>query len=937
MQFFVHQQHFQYQLNPATQDWMLRSTRESTMRLIALCMFVLLPSLAWGNARFVFVNEFGRDGNGISRLDNPWRMSTDPATGDIAVADSSKNRIAIFDRNGSFKSSFGIAGHLPGQLSAPAAAVFLPERGGLLVADTGNNRIQLFERSGRFVRTFGPDGGFAKPTGLAITSSGQVFVADSGNNQVQVFSADGSRLMVLGGKGNALGQFETPYDVALHPDGRQFAVADYGNHRIQLFDMDGKLLSTIGAFGKGRQQFWGAAGVAYTRDGTLLVADASNRRIQWFNLENGSSGEFGGIGDTPGKFAQPHAITTDWHDDAIYVSDFYLNRIQEFRDTSAASPSLARYVQPAVAAPAIIGSIALGLIFFRRGRREASSKPLPSLIAIVRRTWRARPSVPGEWLFLATSLIATLFLNGTFWDAATASPTGSPAITGIWRIPLALLLVAAQFVPFALLVPRILIKPLMLLYIGLSVVIGFYMRRYHVYMDVTMMQNVLATNGAEAGQQINRAMIVQLTLWLVACAAILSFFKARNDSMVEALRRRARHLGIVVLLAAASALVMGGRLKTLIEEQPEILHLLNPTSALVNLPLAYSSGALPTNEELVPIGTDARAFRVHERPRLFVLVIGETTRAASWGLSGYSRNTTPSLEQRKATNFSDVTSCGSNTLVSVPCIFSPGGRRQYDVERIQRSENLLHVLARAGFKTSWIENSDTCVGVCRGIPTLTLSPSTIDGCGEHACMDEKLIDALWQLLEEQPLTGTNRSDQVVVLHMAGNHGPGYHGKYPREFALFQPECLSNDIRGCDDRSTLNSYENSILYTDHVLGKLMDSLQAHPEYASAMLFTSDHGESLGENGIYMHGTPYPIAPKEQLKVPMVFWASPEFAEDRGLDLQCIRDQAQRPTTHDSVFHTTLNLLAVDTRIYDPYPDWSANCMSGNLPGTSAVQR
>lgn len=909
------------------------------MRLTALFMLILLPSLAWGSARFTLVNEFGRDGTGTSRLDNPWRMSTDPATGDIAVADSSKNRIAIFGRDGSFKSSFGVAGNLPGQLNAPSAVVFLPEGGGMLVADTGNNRIQLFERTGRFLQTFGTGARFAKPTGLAVAPSGQVFVADSGNNQIQVLSAEGVHLMTFGSKGSAPGQFETPYDIAVHPGGSQIAVADYGNHRVQLFDTRGKLLSTIGAFGKARKQFWGAAGVAYTRDGTLLVADASNRRIQWFDLEDNSSGEFGGGGDTPGKFVQPHAIASNWQSNTVYVSDFYLNRIQEFRDTKAASPpGLAWYVQPAVAAPAIIGSLALiGLILFRSGRGETSPRPWPSPITIATRAWRTRPTLPGEWPLLATSLVVTLFLNGTFWDAATASPTNSPAITGIWRIPLALMLLTVQFTPLVLLVPRILIKPVVLLYVGLSVVIGFYMRRYHVYMDVTMMQNVLATNGAEAGQQITKAMIVQLTLWLVACGAILSFFKTRNDSMAGALRRRASYLGIGVLLAAASALVMNGRLKALVEDQPEILHLLNPTSALMNLPLAYSSGALPTNEELAPIGTDARATRVHGRPRLFLLVIGETTRAASWGLSGYTRNTTPSLEKRKVTNFSDVSSCGSNTLVSVPCIFSPWGRRHYDVEKIQRSENLLHVLARAGFSTNWIENSGTCVGVCRGVHTLTLPTATIDGCTGNACPDEKLIDALWKTMEGQVEPAGGPRDHVVVLHMAGSHGPDYHNKYPREFALFQPECLSNDIRGCDDQSTLNSYENSILYTDHVLGQLMDSLQAHTEYASAMLFTSDHGESLGENGIYMHGTPYPIAPREQVKVPMVFWASPEFAEDRGLDLQCIRDQAQRPTTHDSVFHTTLNLLAVDTRVYDPDSDWSASCMTRKSPSTSAVQR
>lgn len=259
-------------------------------------------------------------------------------------------------------------------------------------------------------------------------------------------------------------------------------------------------------------------------------------------------------------------------------------------------------------------------------------------------------------------------------------------------------------------------------------------------------------------------------------------------------------------------------------------------------------------------------------------------------------------------------------------MFSPWGRRNYDAERIQRSESLLNVLMRAGCEVNWIENSGTCIGVCRGIPYKTLANDVPGGCHGDGCLDDKLVDALREMLEKRSSNAstTPDRDRVVALHMAGSHGPSYHNRYPREFAHFQPECLSDDVRGCDDRSITNSYDNSVLYTDHVLARVIDILRAHTEYASALLFTSDHGESLGENGIYMHGTPYPIAPRVQLHVPMVFWPSPEFIRERNIDMQCIIDQAKHPTTHDSLFHSTLNLLQVTTSLYDSSVDWSANC-------------
>lgn len=891
-------------------------------RLAMFLVLMLITSIAWATPRFSVANEFGRDGSGASRLDNPWRMAVDPENGDIAVADAAKHRIVIYGRDGGFKTSFGIAGSQPGQLQAPCAVAFLAD-GLILVSDTGNNRLQIFDRSGRFIRAFGgpghAEGQFTKPTGVAIAPTGEVFVADSGNNRIQVFSLAGAHLRNFGTQGKETGQFELPYDVAIHPDGNEIAVADYGNHRVQVFDTRGRFLRQLGGFGTGPEKFWGAAGIAYTRDGTLLVADAANRRVQWFDRRLGEHGEFGGPGDSPGRFVQAHAVTADWRDGTIYVSDFYLNRVQAFRDAHVQPSQPRQYKRLLPAAGAGIAVLLAGIWLLRR--RHVRHLPLDGEARMFQRARLRprRPAVPAEWILLATSIVIALLLNRTFWNTIAISSTGEPLLSGIWLIPAALLLTAAQLALLVLLTPRILVKPVVLLLVLLAAAIDFYMRRYHIYLDVTMMQNVLGTDRMEAKQQITRSALSHVAVWGAGTVLALSWLRVRNDGLRTNLVRRFRYLAFALVAIALCLSATHGRLQKVFDDKPEAFLLLNPASALVNLPRAYFSGALPTGDAPAPIGLDAKRYGKAGLPRLFVLVIGESTRGASWGLNGHARDTTPELRRIGVVNFPDVTSCGSNTLTSVPCMLSPWGRRQYDATRIQRSEGLLHILMRAGYQVDWIENSGTCLGVCRGVPSRTVQDH-VRPCQADGCLDGLLIDALKTAVAED---GTRR-DRVIVLHMAGSHGPSYHSRYPREFARFQPECLSDDVRGCDSRATLNSYENSVLYTDHVLSRLIGVLQGRSDYATALLYTSDHGESLGENGIYMHGTPYPIAPREQLHVPMVFWASPDFMRERGIESRCMPAQARRPTTHDSVFHSTLNLLRISTSLYDRSVDWFANC-------------
>ena len=109
------------------------------------------------------------------------------------------------------------------------------------------------------------------------------------------------------------------------------------------------------------------------------------------------------------------------------------------------------------------------------------------------------------------------------------------------------------------------------------------------------------------------------------------------------------------------------------------------------------------------------------------------------------------------------------------------------------------------------------------------------------------------------------------------------------------------------------------------------LRQQDGYDTALIYVSDHGESLGEKGLFLHGMPHAIAPEEQTRVPMVMWFSPGFVSDAGLDLACLRREAAQPASHDNLFPSILGLLQVDTREYQPGLDLFSKCRNHPAPG------
>ncbi len=533
-----------------------------------------------------------------------------------------------------------------------------------------------------------------------------------------------------------------------------------------------------------------------------------------------------------------------------------------------------------------------------------------------------------EQLLLVASIFWVLTANRPFLAAIVGERSLTAAATWGLLLATAVLLVAIHFALLALLATRLTVKPLLALMIVATVIASHFMSAYGVLLDPTMLRNVLRTDFLEARELLSPALAVELALY--ALLPLLLLWRTRI-----AVRPPLRACGVRLLALLLAAVAMAGSLavvykplSSLMRNQKELRYLITPANYLWSLASVAASDARGVARPRAPIGLDAVAGPGVEkggRPRFVVVVVGETARAANWGLNGYMRQTTPELARLDVINFRQVTSCGTNTDVSLPCMFAPVGRRSYDTERINGSESLLHVLARAGVGVQWRDNQSGCKGVCDGLPSESVATINPPGfCDGGRCLDGGLLQGLDERLRRA------RGSNLIVLHQLGNHGPSYFRRHPPAFARFQPECTNDDLSQCSPEQIVNAYDNALLYTDHVLASLITILQARAgEVDSALIYVSDHGESLGEGGLYLHGVPYAIAPTVQKEVPMLMWFSDGFRRSAAIDASCLQRRAAAPASHDHLFHTLLTLFDVRTSLYEADWDLLRGCRGREL--------
>ncbi|MBS0391656.1 MAG: phosphoethanolamine--lipid A transferase [Proteobacteria bacterium] len=551
--------------------------------------------------------------------------------------------------------------------------------------------------------------------------------------------------------------------------------------------------------------------------------------------------------------------------------------------------------------------------------------------------WFAAP-LSAQQVVLRLSIYLVLVANWPLW-LQLARIGGAPGM--YWRsaAALAVLTVCGMVAIFAFFAWTRGMRLLWWLVVLVAALAQYYMLTYSVVMDPGMAANVLQTDAREVADLLSLRMLVAV----LAVVALPSWWLLRvRIPAMQPLRQIWRNLVLLALalgVAAGTVAAASRDLAPLMRNHPQLRYLMNPLASLYSTtwsvvhPLFARSGTLVPMTQGAALGA---SYASAAKPLLFVLVVGETARADHFSINGYGRDTTPELAKRSVMSWRQVRSCGTSTLASLPCMFSPLGKSGFE-SRDNEYENLLDVVQAAGLAVLWLDNQSGCKDVCDRVP----HAAAADGLSEQArkslceggeCRDEAMLHDLDARLAAMPAAERERG-VLLVMHQMGSHGPAYYKRSSGAAKRFMPECRTEVLANCAQGELVNAYDNSIAATDIFLGQTIDWLRSQSaRYDTGMLYLSDHGESLGEYGLFLHGMPYAVAPDAQKHVPMVAWLDGDLLRRDHLSAACLRAGTDTHLTHDNLYHTMLGLLDVQSPSYRRALDAFDSCRSASLAAT-----
>lgn len=434
---------------------------------------------------------------------------------------------------------------------------------------------------------------------------------------------------------------------------------------------------------------------------------------------------------------------------------------------------------------------------------------------------------------------------------------------------------------------------------------AYYMDQFGVIVDVVMLDNIAQTNPQEFAGLITPMFVLRaIVLGLIpAWLAIKYTPKARQIS--TELKSRLMAIGILLLLLIIVIVPFTAGYTSFVREHKVTRFYANPTYYTYSIIKYVQEQLQPAPSAIVTkVAQDTVNIDTYKHHELIIMVVGETARADRFSLNGYHRTTNPLLAKENIVSFSNVSSCGTSTGVSVPCMFSMLGREHYDKEKALHTENALEVLSENKVQILWRDNNSDSKGVATRLKYENFKTPTLNPVCDAECRDVGMLSGL-----DEYIAARKDQDIFIVLHQMGNHGPEYYRRYPAQFAKFKPMCMTGELRDCSQAEIDNSYDNAILYTDYFLSEVIQFLKKYDNSReTAMLYVSDHGESLGEKGFYLHAAPYAIAPKEQTHVPAILWLGKHF--DYNIDqAKPFKDYA---LSHDDVFCSLLVAFELQTK-------------------------
>lgn len=511
---------------------------------------------------------------------------------------------------------------------------------------------------------------------------------------------------------------------------------------------------------------------------------------------------------------------------------------------------------------------------------------------------------------LYAALLFVVFYNTSFFSEILGLVDYTKLRGALFILNIALVLWLLTFIIISLITQRHLGKIVLSTLFFIAAATAYFMDAYGIVIHRLMIQNVMETDVSEAKGLISFSLLLYIIAFGLAPTLLICKINIRYSSFKTELWQKTKYSALAFIACLLLIVSMSMDYASFFRNHKNIRQMANP----LNFIYAGASYITTSNKAIAvkPIENDAAISPLGKgqaKPTLLILVVGETARADHFGINGYERDTTPLIAQQNIINFPKVTSCGTETAVSVPCMFSALGRDNYSDKKAKTQEGVLDVIHHAGIDVLWRDNNSSCKGTCDRVAYEDMRFLKVDGlCNESECFDEILLHQLDEKM------GAATKNRIIVLHQKGSHGPDYFNRYPSDRVVFTPECKTNQLQNCKKEEVINAFDNTIHYTDYFLNKTIEWLKTKSEYNTSLLYLSDHGESLGEKNLYLHGMPYAIAPMEQKHIPFFLWLSDGYAAANSIDSGCLKAISSSAYSHDNLFHTLLGMLNIETAVY-----------------------
>lgn len=525
--------------------------------------------------------------------------------------------------------------------------------------------------------------------------------------------------------------------------------------------------------------------------------------------------------------------------------------------------------------------------------------------------WLARASNSCHRLHFRASAVKFIFLASLVNAALYHRPLYSFAVTHLdgpsfdgFLILVTLFVVIFIFTALALfllfMLSARLVKPIcMLMALGNSIAL-YFVATYHAVLDETMMGNVLHTDISEATSYLHPKLFLYLLVFGVLPAWLLARIRIQRASRM----RVAIYAGSTVVAALGWIYLSMSTWFWISQNGSSLRGMVMPWSWVINA-VRHQAAQLGGPQEQTPL--PAAVFASNEKT-VVILVIGESARAQNFSLYGYARSTNPLLAESGAIALRNSVACSTYTRASLECMLSHTDNRSAFSDPY---EPLPSYLQRHGIDVVWRTKN-------WGEPPIQVQSyqrnrELKQDCGGPGCeYDEVLLNGL-----SERIRSSKQQKVFVVLHQRGSHGPSYYAEYPERFEVFTPVCKSVELNHCRNEELVNAYDNTILYTDYFLSRVIALLDDLPDTPAALMYVSDHGESLGEYGLYLHGTPFAIAPGFQKDIPFIVWMSHDFIDKKKISAAKVNVRDSH--SQENVFHSVMGAFDMRSDIYDAQLD------------------